>query len=112
MQQVKSSRTEAPIAVPQVPDRLWAKLRVIIEQNDPPVRNSGRRRIDSRAALNAILYWTVSGCGWNRLPNTFPDDSSVYRTYQRWRRLGILDQIWALIVDEYQQQQQRLSRTG
>lgn len=30
----------------------------------------------------------------------FPDDSSVHRTFQRWERSGVLDQIWAALVVE------------
>jgi hypothetical protein len=30
----------------------------------------------------------------------FPDDSSVQRTFQRWIELGVLDRIWAALVEE------------
>ncbi len=66
---------------------------------DPP-KHLGRKRIDSRAALNTIIFRLRSGCQWNQLPNNFPDDSSVHRTFQRWERLGILDRIWAALVEE------------
>jgi transposase len=83
----------------RVTDELWLKLRPIIELNDPPVRTSGRKRIDARAALDAIIYQMLTGCGWNKLPSVFPDDSSVHRTYQRWKRQGILNTLWATIVE-------------
>lgn len=41
-----------------------------------------------------------SGCQWNQLPQEFPDDSSVHRTFQRWVELGILDLIWVKLVEE------------
>jgi len=30
----------------------------------------------------------------------FPDDSSVHRTFQRWEQNGVLDGIWAALVEE------------
>ena len=53
----------------------------------------GRKRVDSRGVLEAIVYRQRSGCRWNDLPKEYPDDSTVHRTYQRWQRLGILDRL-------------------
>jgi transposase len=96
---IKDSRSR-PVSIPRVPDELWAKLRPIIDRCDP--QTLGRKRIDARAALDAIIYQMVTGCAWNRLPETFPDDSSVHRTYQRWQRLGMLNQLFKVIVEESQ----------
>jgi transposase len=51
--------------------------------------------------LDAILYRSITGCHWNELPEGFPDDSTVHRTFVRWRRLGIMDQIWAILLEQY-----------
>ena len=53
----------------------------------------GRKRVDSRGVLEAIIYRRRSGCRWNDLPKEYPDDSTVHRTYQRWQRLGILGRL-------------------
>jgi putative transposase len=82
-----------------VTDDLWKKLKPILDQFDPP-NIVGRRRIDARAALNAIIFRLRSGCQWNQLPAQFPDDSSVHRTFQRWELNGVLDQVWAALVKE------------
>src|SRR5258706_11275017 len=39
-----------------------------------------------------------SGCQWNQLPERFPDDSSVHRTFQRWVHLGLFERLWATLV--------------
>jgi putative transposase len=83
----------------RVPDELWEKIEPILAERDPPKR-TGRRRIDQRAALNAIIFRLRTGCQWNRLPSEFPDDSSVHRAFQRWIELGVLDRIWAALVEE------------
>ena len=86
----------------QVPDELWDKIRPIINQHDPP-KQTGRKRIDPRAALDTIIFRMRSGCQWNQLPKEFPDDSSVHRTFQRWIQLGVLDRIWAVLVEDCQE---------
>ena len=81
---------DAPIA--RVSDEAWEAVQPILEKYDPP-RRLGRKRIDQRRALDAIVYGIRSGWRWNHLPKEYPDDSSVHRTYQRWQRLGVLDRV-------------------
>ena len=81
----------------EVPDELWAVLAPLIAEVDPP-QLTGRKRVDARAILNAILFRLRSGCQWNQLPERFPDDSSVHRTFQRWVRLGLFARMWATLV--------------
>ena len=83
----------------RVPDELWKKIEPILAEHDPP-KSTGRSRIDQRGALDAIIFRLRTGCQWNRMPKEFPDDSSVHRTLQRWVELGILDLIWAKLVEE------------
>jgi putative transposase len=73
-------------------DEAWEAVQPILAEYDPP-RRLGRKRIDQRQALDAIVYRLRSGCRWNHLPKEYPDDSSVHRTYQRWQRLGVLDRV-------------------
>lgn len=83
----------------RIPDELWSKIKQVLDEHNPP-KLTGRKRIDARAALDAIIFRLRSGCQWNQLPNEFPDDSSVHRTFQRWQQLGVLDCIWAALVEE------------
>lgn len=83
----------------RVPDDLWAKVKPILDQYDPP-KHKGRKRINPRGVLDAIIYRLRSGVQWNQLPKEFPDDSSVHRTFQRWVRLDIMGKIWALVMTE------------
>ena len=83
----------------RVPDELWEIIEPILNEHDPP-KSTGRPRVDQRAALDAIIFRMRSGCQWNRLPQEFPDDSSVHRTFQRWVELGVLDLIWERLVEE------------
>jgi len=82
----------------RVPDELWNEIRPILEELDPPAE-TGRPRTDARAALDGIIYVLRTGCQWNVLPEAFGDDSSVHRTLQRWIAQGVLDRIWAHLVE-------------
>src|SRR5689334_20815088 len=83
----------------EVSDELWVQIAPVLAEVDPP-RRTGRPRVDARAALNAILFRLRSGCQWNQLPERFPDDSSVHRTFQRWVHLGLFERIWAVLVEQ------------
>ena len=63
---------------------------------DPP-KPTGRPRVDARRTLEALIFRMRSGCQWNQLPERFPDDSSVHRTFQRWVRLGVFERIWSTL---------------
>ena len=95
---VQRKRQPTPLpTIWRVPDELWAEIEPILREHDPP-KGTGRKRIDQRAALDAILFRLRSGCQWNQLPKEFPDDSSVHRTWQRWQQRGVFDGIWARLV--------------
>lgn len=82
----------------EVPDPLWERIAPILAQLDPP-KPRGRPRIDPRAALDAIIFRLRSGCQWNHLPASFPDDSSVHRTFVRWSERNVFEAIWADIIE-------------
>src|SRR5262252_7671734 len=82
----------------QVSDELWAVIAPILADLDPP-KPRGRPRVDARATLNAVIFRMRTGCQWNQLPERFPDDSSVHRTFQRWVCLGVFERLWATLVD-------------
>ena len=81
------------------PDDLWEELiEPTLQRLDPP-KKTGRRRIDQRLALDGMIYQLRTGCQWNALPRQFGSDRSIHRTFQRWLRLGVLDEIWAMLID-------------
>jgi len=79
-------------------DEAWESVRAVLETYDSP-RRLGRKRVDPRGVLEAILYRLHSGCTWNSLPKEYPDDSTVHRTYQRWQCLGVLDQLLDILEE-------------
>ena len=92
-------RPEVLPTIWRTPDDLWSMIKPVLDQFDPP-KHFGRKRIDQREALDAVIFRMRTGCQWNQLPREYPDDSSVHRTFQRWVRLGIFDRIWAVLVEQ------------
>jgi transposase len=82
----------------EVPDPLWDRIQPILARLDPP-KPRGRPRVDPRAALDAIIYRLRTGCQWNHLPASFPDDSSVHRTFVRWSDRQVFEAIWADLIE-------------
>ena len=69
----------------------------ILDSLDPP-HSMGRPRIDQRQALNGIVHRARTVCQWNQVPREFGDDSSLHRTFQRWERCGVLDELRDVLV--------------
>lgn len=72
-----------------VTDEQWALIEPLI-----PVYPGGRpRKTDPRDVLDAILYLVKTDCQWRYLPKDFPPKSTVWRYFDEWTRLGVLERI-------------------
>ena len=65
----------------------------IIEKLPPESKKRGRKPIDRRRVLNAILYWNRTGCQWGYLPKEFPHWNTVYGVFRNWQRNGTWQQV-------------------
>lgn len=72
-----------------VTDRQWQVIRQLLPQR----KRLGRRPIDRRRIINAILYVVRTGCQWRLLPKDFPKWSTVYGNFWKWRNEGVWQRI-------------------
>jgi len=79
----------------QYPSDLTNRQWQLIRQLLPRRARRGRRPIDRRRIVNAILYVVRTGCQWRMLPKDFPNWSTVYGVFWRWRN----NNIWQRIHD-------------
>jgi len=79
----------------QYPSNLTDEQWQIIKRLLPAAKKRGRKPIDRRRVIDAILYWNRTGCQWRYLPNEFPNWSTVYGVFRRWK----LDGTWERIHD-------------
>ena len=84
--------TEYPSSVS---DEQWQ----IIRRWLPRPKRRGRKPIDRRWIIDAILYWNRTGCQWRYLPADFPNWNTVYGVFRQWRRDGT----WQRIHDALRQ---------
>ena len=72
-------------------DEQWSIVAPLL----PPPRPRGRRpSVDRRRVFDAILYQAKHGCTWEDLPRDFPNDSTVYAYFERWRDDGTLAAVY------------------
>lgn len=85
-------------------DEQWNLLKDFI----PPEKPGGRHRVlNMRDVLNAMVYVTVSGIQWRMLPHDFPNWSSVYGYFWRWRTTGVWQRIHETLRAQVRQQEGR-----
>ena len=82
-------------------DRQWQLIRQLL----PPVSKKGRRPIDRRWVISAILYVIRTGCQWRMLPSDFPNWNTVYNNFWRWRNDGT----WQRIHDKLREKVRKAS---
>ena len=70
-------------------NRQWQLIRQLL----PKQSRRGRKPIDRRWVINAILYVARTGCQWRMLPADFPNWSTVYGIFWRWRNNGIWEKV-------------------
>jgi putative transposase len=76
----------------------------IIKRLLPKPAQRGRKPIDRRRIIDAILYVVNSGCQWRMLPRDFPNWNTVYGIFRRWRLAGL----WQKIHDALREQVRKL----
>lgn len=83
----------------EVPDPLWHRIEALLDAVDRK-KPRGRPRVDRRRIMDGVLFKIRTGCRWNHIPKVYGSDATIHRTFQRWRRLGVFEQVWALLVAE------------
>ena len=80
----------------QISDGLWEKMAPLIpEHKTQNPLGTHRKRVDNRAAMNAIFFVLRTGCQWNALNATgICSSSSAHRRFQEWRDAGVFERFW------------------
>ena len=78
-------------------DEQWALLEPWLVPNRGPGRPT---HLNLRDIVNALLYFTRTGCQWRLLPREFPPWTSVRYYFDKWTRDGTLEQIHQHLVQQ------------
>jgi transposase len=84
-----------------VPDQLWEIAAPLIPPAPTRPQGGGRRRIDNRTVLAAILYLTKAGCSWWKLPaRTFGvSRATAHRRFTEWTTAGLWPRLHQAVLD-------------
>ena len=84
-----------------VPDDLWTRIEALIESTEPGRAkvSRGRPRVDRRRILDGIIFRLRTGCRWSLIPPVYGSDSTLHRYFRLWSQSGVLDRIWAVLVE-------------
>jgi transposase len=83
------------------PDELWEVAAPLIPSAPRRVQGGGRRRVDDRAVLAAIVYVTQAGCSWWKLPEGLfgVTRATAHRRFTEWTWAGFWDVLHEAILD-------------
>lgn len=87
-----------------IPDPLWKRIKTVLPREKPP-GTPGRPPVPFRLVLNGILYVLRTGCQWKAVPAVYGSGSTVHRRFQQWTESGAFDEMVALLLQWYDEQQ-------
>ncbi len=82
-------------------DAQWEAIHPSLQRPRGPGRPA---RLDLREVVNALLYFTRTGCQWRLLPLEFPKWESVRYYFDKWSRDGTWERLNAALVQQVRQQ--------
>jgi transposase len=80
---------------------LWEVAAPLIPPAPLRPQGGGRRRIDDRAVLAAILYVTQAGCSWWKLPTAMfgVSRATAHRRFTEWTHAGVWTRLHQAVLD-------------
>lgn len=87
----------------RLPDALWERIAPVLPP-DPPHPRGGRPFADTRRCFEGIWYLLRTGAQWCALPRCIGPKSTIHGHFQRWRALGVFQQLWWQILVAYDEE--------
>ncbi|MEU0519806.1 IS5 family transposase [Streptosporangium sp. NPDC006007] len=84
-----------------VPDELWELFQRVVPPAPARPQGGGRRRVNDRVILAAIVYVATTGCAWRQLPPVFGASwQTVNRRFAEWSTSRVWAKLYRLLLDE------------
>ncbi|MEU6721001.1 IS5 family transposase [Nonomuraea sp. NPDC046802] len=84
-----------------VPEKLWELFQQVVPPAPTRSQGGGRRRVDDRTVLAAIVYVATTGCAWRQLPPVFGASwQTVHRRFTEWSTAGVWAKVYRILLDE------------
>lgn len=79
---------------------MWQLTRALLPATPQRPQGGGRRRLDDRAVLAAILYVLQTGCPWTALPASFGISvPTAHRRFTESAKADVFGQLHRLLLD-------------
>jgi transposase len=79
---------------------LWQLASSLLPAAPQRHQGGGRRRLDDRAVLAAILYVLQTGCAWAALPASFGVSTpTAHRRFSEWANADVFGRLHQLLLD-------------
>ncbi len=85
-----------------VSDEFWDRVAPVIPKVERRFRHPGRKRVDDRCCLEAIMYVLKTGCQWAMVPvsETGCSGKTAWRRMDEWDRAGVWDALHGSLLAE------------
>ena len=70
----------------------WERIKLLLPKQKT---TRGRPSQDHRTVLNGILWVLRTGAPWRDIPERYGKWTTIYSRFQRWRKAGIWDRMFA-----------------
>lgn len=87
----------------RVPDELWAIAEPILRPSEQ--LKGGRPWMDTRRALDGVLYVLRTGCQWRALPREYGPGTTLHDRFQQWVRTNAFQRLWEACLQRYGEEQ-------
>lgn len=82
------------------PESLWLLASSLLPDAPQRHQGGGRRRLDDRAVLAAIVYVLQTGCAWSALPSSFGvSAATAHRRFSEWVQAEVFTQLHETLLD-------------
>ena len=82
------------------PESLWLLARPLLPDAPQRHQGGGRRRLDDRAVLAAILSVLQTGCAWSALPSSFGvSATTAHRRFSEWVDAEVFTRLHETLLD-------------
>jgi transposase len=82
------------------PEPLWLLVRPLLPDAPQRYQCGGRRRLDDRVVLAAILYVVQTGCAWSALPSSFGVSCpTAHRRFTEWVGADVFARLHQVMLD-------------
>lgn len=85
-----------------VSDEFWARVEPLLPKVERRFRYPGRKRVDDRCCLEAIMYVLKTGCQWSMVPvsEIGCNGKTAWRRMDEWDSAGLWDDLHEKLLAE------------